>query len=104
MISPMKEVSMSQQPDRTDQPFEIELTAMAHGGSALGRHEGRTIFVPYGIPGETITARITQDKGRFAYAEGVTLLDGSESRVMPRCPHFGPGRCGGCQWQAMDSP
>ena len=36
---------MSQQPDRIDQPFEIELTAMAHGGSALGRHEGRTIFV-----------------------------------------------------------
>lgn len=82
--------------------FELTLTAMAHGGSALGRYEGRTIFVPYAIPGETITARIVQDKGRFAYAEGVTLLEGAESRVQPRCPHFGPGRCGGCHWQHID--
>jgi 23S rRNA (uracil1939-C5)-methyltransferase len=84
--------------------FELELTGMAHGGSALGRHEGRTIFVTYTIPGERIVARITQDKGRFAFAEGVTLLEASEARITPRCPHFGPGRCGGCQWQHIDYP
>src|SRR5215468_5828550 len=84
--------------------FEIELTGMAHGGSAIGRHDGRTIFVPYAIPGERIIARITQDKGRFAYAEGITLLEASEARVVPHCPHFGPGRCGGCQWQHIDYP
>src|SRR5476649_547090 len=82
--------------------FELELESMANGGSALGRHDGRAIFVPYAIPGERITARVTQDKGRFARAEGVTLLDPSEARVVPRCPHFGPGRCGGCQWQHID--
>src|SRR5258708_31815101 len=102
----MKDVSMSQQTHRIDEQdeFEIELTAMAHGGSALGRHEGRTIFVPYAIPGERITARITQDKGRFAYAEGVRVLEASDARVIPHCPHFGPGRCGGCQWQHIDYP
>jgi 23S rRNA (uracil1939-C5)-methyltransferase len=84
--------------------FELELTGMAHGGSALGKHEGRTIFVPYAIPGERIIARIVHDKGRFAHAQGVTLLDPSEARVTPRCPHFGPGRCGGCQWQHIDYP
>jgi 23S rRNA (uracil1939-C5)-methyltransferase len=94
--------------DRPDQNptqpeiFELELTSMAHGGNAVGRHEGRAIFVPYAIPGEVITARITQAKERFAYAEGVTLLEGSEARVQPRCPHFGPGRCGGCHWQHID--
>src|SRR5260221_14608612 len=101
---------MTRQSDRTDQQknqqneFELELVAMAHGGSALGRHEGRTIFVPYTIPGERIVARITQDKGRFAYAEGVTLLEGSPVRVTPRCPHFGPGLCGGCPWRHIDYP
>ncbi len=82
--------------------FELKLTAMAHGGSALGRHNGQTIFVPYALPGENITARITQDKGRFAYAEGITLFDPSPDRTRPRCPHFGPGRCGGCHWQHIE--
>jgi 23S rRNA (uracil1939-C5)-methyltransferase len=89
------------QPMQPDE-FELELTSMAHGGSAIGRHEGRAIFVPYAIPGERITARITQDKGRFAYAEGRIMLDASDTRVQPRCPHFGPGKCGGCQWQHID--
>lgn len=88
----------------TDETIEVELTAMAHGGSALGRHERRTIFVPYTIPGERVLARITQDKGRVAFAEGVHLLEASADRVFPRCPHFGPGRCGRCHWQHIDYP
>ncbi len=92
------------QPVQQDDLIELELTTMAHGGSAIGRHEGRTIFVPYAIPGERITARLTQDKGRFAYAEGVTLLAGSQARVIPHCPHFGPKRCGGCHWQHIEYP
>ena len=95
---------MTQQSDQPIQEgaFELELTSMAHGGSAIGRHEGRAIFVPFAIPGERITARVTQDKGRFAYAEGLTMLDASDARVQPRCPHFGPGKCGGCHWQHID--
>jgi 23S rRNA (uracil1939-C5)-methyltransferase len=85
-----------------DDTFELELTAMAHGGSALGRHVKQTIFVPYTIPGERILARIIQDKGRIAFAEGVQLIEASADRVFPRCPHFGPGRCGLCHWQHID--
>ncbi|MBC8170334.1 MAG: TRAM domain-containing protein, partial [Anaerolineae bacterium] len=82
--------------------FEVELTAMAHGGSALGRHEKRTVFIPYTIPGERVLARITKDRGRIAFAEGVKLVEASTDRVYPRCPHFGPGRCGRCHWQHID--
>jgi 23S rRNA (uracil1939-C5)-methyltransferase len=85
-----------------DSTFELTLTGMAHGGSALGRHEKQTVFVPYTIPGERIQARIVQDKGRVAFAEGVTLIEASADRVFPRCPHFGPGKCGRCQWQHID--
>jgi 23S rRNA (uracil1939-C5)-methyltransferase len=84
--------------------FELKLTSMAHGGSALGKADGKLIFVPYALPGEQITARITQDKGRFAFAEGIMLYEPSPDRVRPRCPHFGPGRCGGCHWQHIDYP
>lgn len=77
--------------------LEFEITGMAHGGSAIGRHEGKAIFVPYAIVGETITARIIEDKGNFARGELIEVLSSSENRVEPPCPHF--GTCGGCHWQ-----
>ncbi len=82
--------------------FEIELTAMAHGGSALGRHNKQTVFIPYTIPGEVVEARIHNSKGRVAFADGVRLLEASADRVFPRCPHFGPSRCGRCHWQHIN--
>jgi len=83
------------------QTFELTLHGMAHGGKAVGRHEGKAIFVPYAIPGERITARIIDDRKRYAFAEGVRLLEASPQRVIPRCAHFGPGGCGGCHFQHM---
>jgi len=82
--------------------FTFQLTGIAHGGTALGRHEGRVIFVPYALPGETARVEITQDKGRFAFARLVELLEPAPDRVAPACPYFGPAGCGGCQWQHVD--
>lgn len=88
--------------DNTQDPVEITIDTMANGGQGMGRHEGRVVFVPFTIPGETLTARIVRAEKRVAFAEGVTLLDPSADRVLPACPHFGPKRCGGCQWQHID--
>ncbi len=80
--------------------FELDLTSMTHGGRALGRHEGRPIFVPFGIPGERVRVRITQDKRSYAFAEVEALITPSAERIEPRCKHF--GACGGCHWQHID--
>jgi len=83
----------------TQDIFDLALTGIAHGGMALGRHEGRVIFVPYTIPGERVRVRILEDKGRYARAKPLEVLKTSPDRVVPLCPHFGPGLCGGCHWQ-----
>ena len=70
--------------------IELTLDEMVHGECAR-RYRGRPIFVPYAIPGERICARITDDRGRFAFAQGVTLLEPSAARVRPICPHFRTG-------------
>jgi 23S rRNA (uracil1939-C5)-methyltransferase len=75
----------------------IDLTSMAHGGEAVGRHEGKAVFVPFGIPGESVRVEITQDKGRFARARLLEVLSGSAERVVPPCSYF--GACGGCHFQ-----
>jgi 23S rRNA (uracil1939-C5)-methyltransferase len=84
------------------EPFTLQLTAMAHGGAALGRHEGHVIFVPYALPGETVRVEIVEDKGRYAFARLVEVLAPSPNRITPPCPYFGPTGCGGCQWQHID--
>jgi 23S rRNA (uracil1939-C5)-methyltransferase len=80
--------------------FELELTGIAYGGDALGRHEGRAIFVPYSIPEERVRIEITEDRGRWARASLIEVLHPSPHRAEPPCPYFGV--CGGCQWQHMD--
>jgi 23S rRNA (uracil1939-C5)-methyltransferase len=79
--------------------FTLQLTTIAHGGAALGRHEGRVIFVPYALPGETVRVEITEDKGRYAFARLVDVLEPAPDRIAPPCPYFGLAGCGGCQWQ-----
>ncbi|MFO7742135.1 MAG: class I SAM-dependent RNA methyltransferase [Anaerolineae bacterium] len=84
--------------------IDVELTTMAHGGDALGRHEGKVIFVPYAIPGETVRAEIIEDKEHYAFARLVEVVEPSPHRVDPPCPYFGQGKCGGCQWQHIEYP
>jgi 23S rRNA (uracil1939-C5)-methyltransferase len=79
--------------------IELELTAMAHGGSALGRHGSQVIFVPYAIPGERVRVEIKEEHARWAQARLLDVLVPSPHRVEPPCPHFGQGKCGGCHFQ-----
>jgi len=83
---------------------EIHLTSMAHGSAALGRHEGRVVFVPYALPGERVRVEIIEEKAHHAFARLVEVLEPSPERVAPPCPYFGPAGCGGCQWQHADYP
>jgi tRNA/tmRNA/rRNA uracil-C5-methylase (TrmA/RlmC/RlmD family) len=79
---------------------EVEVGAPAHGGSCVGRHDGRVIFVRHALPGELVRARVTEDRGKaFCRADAVEILRAAAERVTPPCPHAGPGRCGGCDWQ-----
>jgi 23S rRNA (uracil1939-C5)-methyltransferase len=76
---------------------------MAYGGEAIGRlPDGRVVFIPYAIPGETVRARIVEEKPRHVRAELVEVVSASAERIMPRCQHF--SICGGCHYQHMNYP
>ncbi len=79
--------------------IELDMDGMAHGGEAMGRYQGKAIFVPYAIPGERVRAEIVEEKERWARARLVEVLRPSPDRVDPPCIYFGPGKCSGCQWQ-----
>lgn len=88
----------------TDEVIELILTDIANGGQSIGKHDGKTIFVPYTLPGETVNVKIVDDRGRYAFAEGISVVDVSADRILPKCPHFGPGKCRQCRWQHIDYP
>ncbi len=80
----------------------LDIIDMAQGGSGLGIYRGKPVFVPYTLPGESITAEIHSQRGPVLFGRGKRLIAASRDRAEPRCPHFGQGRCWGCQWQHID--
>jgi 23S rRNA (uracil1939-C5)-methyltransferase len=80
--------------------YEIELTAAAYGGEAIGRlPDGKAVFVPYALPGERVRARVTDEKRGHARAELLEVLRPAQERIVPRCKHFAV--CGGCHYQHL---
>ena len=80
--------------------IDLQLEKLTYGGDAMGRLEdGRAVFVPFGLPGERVRVRLTEEKRNFARGEIVEILEASPQRILPRCKHFGV--CGGCQYQIL---
>ena len=80
--------------------MELVTGAIAAGGGCVARAEdGRVVFVRHALPGERVVAEVTDESPSFLRADAVRVLEASADRVEPACPHAGPGRCGGCDWQ-----
>jgi 23S rRNA (uracil1939-C5)-methyltransferase len=79
---------------------DLKIDDIAFGGKGVGRDQGKAVFVPYTIEGETVSAEIVREKRQFAEAELLDVRESSPHRVTPQCPYF--GNCGGCAYQHID--
>jgi hypothetical protein cdivTM_11537 len=65
----------------------IQLEKIVGGGQALGTlDDGRKAFVWGGLPGETVTIRITKKKSHFVEGVVTEVLAASPERIAPRDP------------------
>ena len=86
-----------------DSPLELEVGAIAGGGGCVARApDGKVIFVRHALPGERVRALVTAETSSYRRADAVEILRPSPDRVVPPCPHAGPGRCGGCDFQHVE--
>jgi 23S rRNA (uracil1939-C5)-methyltransferase len=76
--------------------IDVELTDLAYGGDAVGRYEGRVLFVPGGIPGERVRVDIVEERRGHARADLLEILRAAPERVEPAYPLLTDS---GCQWQ-----
>ncbi|HTV14101.1 MAG TPA: 23S rRNA (uracil(1939)-C(5))-methyltransferase RlmD [Acidobacteriaceae bacterium] len=77
--------------------MKLRIEKMIYGGAALARAEGKAVFVPFALPGETVEARVSEEKRGYATAEIEAVTEASAERVPATCRYF--GACGGCQYQ-----
>lgn len=85
----------------------LDVLRWAHGGDGVavptaGPLQGVVVFVPGGVPGDRVTARVLKQKKRFARAEITQVERPSPGRREPQCAV--QTSCGGCPWMAGDRP
>jgi len=74
----------------------VIIERLGHRGEGIARVGDRRVFVPYALPGETVTAEIEGEQARL-----VDIVTPSPDRIAPICAH--DAHCGGCAVQALAS-
>ncbi|MBF6590594.1 MAG: 23S rRNA (uracil(1939)-C(5))-methyltransferase RlmD [Ktedonobacterales bacterium] len=92
----------TQDDDDAGPAIEIELTDLAYGGDAVGRSQGRAVFVAGGLPGELVRVQLIRERSNYARAVLLEVLRPSPERVRPAYPEL--GESGGFQWQHLAYP
>lgn len=75
------------------------IDGITHRGEGVGRIEGKAVFIPYTIPGETVEIEITEENKSYYRGRLLKIIEPSDQRIDPDCPHFYD--CGGCAYQHM---
>ena len=77
----------------------LEIKKLVAGGDGLAFLDGKAVFVPLALPGETVEARLNGGRRDYATAELVEVVEASPHRVTPPCPIY--AQCGGCNLQHL---
>lgn len=82
--------------------MKIIADKIVSGGNCIGKNEGKTVFIPGALPGETLDIEIIQQKKDYDIGKIISILQQNKNRVTPKCSYY--GICGGCNLQiASDS-
>jgi 23S rRNA (uracil1939-C5)-methyltransferase len=80
--------------------LDVTIQKIVPQGLGLAFAENLTVFVPLSAPGDKLSVKIFQLKGKTAFAEIDAVTEPSAERIEPPCPYF--GRCGGCDFQQLN--
>lgn len=67
---------------------QIHIEKLIFGGQALGRLDGKTIFVWNALPGEDVEIEYISNKKNFAEAIATKIINPSPDRIEPKEAHF----------------
>ncbi len=79
---------------------KLAITHFGRGGDGIASYEGQNIFVPGGLPGETVDALVQFHPKYPATAKIIAIEAHATARQAAPCPNF--GACGGCALQHLN--
>jgi 23S rRNA (uracil1939-C5)-methyltransferase len=79
------------------QPVVLNVEKIVAGGDGLAFLDGKAVFVPFSMPGETVRCEIVEDRRDYLQADVPELIASSPDRQDPPCPIYRV--CGGCNFQ-----
>ncbi|OYD09134.1 23S rRNA (uracil(1939)-C(5))-methyltransferase RlmD [Paludifilum halophilum] len=82
--------------------IDLPIRRIGINGEGIGFYKKQVVFVDGAVPGEYVSARVTEVKKRFAKGKMLRLKKRSSHRVRPTCPVY--RECGGCRLQHIDYP
>ena len=71
------------------------------GGNSFSKINGKSLFIPYAIPGEVLDVEIVKEKSDWAEAKIVKIIESSPLRIIPPCKYY--GICGGCNMMHIEA-
>ena len=86
--------------------MQLTIDKLIYGGDGLARlpadehGRGKTVFLPFVLPGEQVEASVVEGRPGFARAKLEQIITASNERIEPGCSYF--TRCGGCHYQHID--
>lgn len=83
----------------TGQTIPLKIKRLGINGEGIGYFKKLIVFVPRALPGEEITATITNATPRYAEASLKKIIKKSKDRITPPCLVY--DECGGCQLQHL---
>lgn len=81
--------------------FKATVKTLSHEGRGVASIDGKTVFIEGALPEEVVSFKYSKRHRKFDEGQLVEVLEGSENRIEPLCPHF--AQCGGCSLQHMSA-
>lgn len=83
---------------------DVTITALSTSAEGIAREDGKVMFVPFTLPGETWEVEVVESKKKYSRSVPLTLMHENDSQPVQRveapCPVY--TQCGGCQMQHIE--
>ena len=82
-----------------NQEIKLDIIDISYEGKGIARKDNLVYFVDNAIDGETVIAKIYENKPKYAKAKTIKILKSSKDRTEPKCKVY--EKCGGCSLRHM---